>query len=316
MKRFLIPTLLASLVFGASSGVLTATPARIYVSFVSHNEESISNPPCAPVLTDRVRYLTNRAAVVSLASTIVDRGATWDFQSEWEYLTKVASWDDADARATTGGQNIVEYLSQLAPSQLVVDAHSHQLRGYNYADVAYMLEQLGVPATGIVGGFIATPASRANWTVFRRPLAGQRYPAATFTATALWGGGSVNHRSDSNASGIWRPKSVFQFHTDDPRQTLPVIGHYTGDVASADGVLDLLERLRRNELQPNHMYTATIMLPQCELDSDPGIAQSAEDIIAALEDAVRDGEVVWATLPEMLRVWQDEYGSTPTIFLP
>ena len=293
-----------------------AAPARIFVTFVSHNEESTSNPPCAPVLTDRARYLANRAAVVSLASDIVDRGATWDFQSEWEYLTKVAAWDDPAARASTDGVNIIKYLSGLAPDRLVVDAHSHELRGYNYADVSYLLAQLGVESTGVVGGFIYTPSSRANWTRFRAPVAGSKYRTATFDALTLWGGGSADHRNDSTASGIWRPKSATEFHTDDPAQRLTNIGHYTGDVLSADGALDLVARLRRGELQPGHMYTATIMIPQCEIDSNPETVPAVLGIIASLSDAVRNREVVWATMPDMIRIWRDEYGSVPTVFQP
>lgn len=228
----------------------------------------------------------------------------------------MAAWDDSAARASTDGGNIVKYLSELAPDRLVVDAHSHELRGYNYADVSYLLTQLGVESTGVVGGFIYTPSSRANWTRFRAPVAGSKYRTATFNAVTLWGGGSADHRNDSTASGIWRPKSTTEFHTDDPAQRLTNIGHYTGDVLSADGALDLVGRLRRGELQPGHMYTATIMIPQCEIDSNPDTVPAVQGIIASLSDAVRNREVVWATMPDMIRIWRDEYGSVPTVFQP
>ena len=35
--------------------LIGADRTRIFVTFVSHNEESISNEPCAPVLTDPAR---------------------------------------------------------------------------------------------------------------------------------------------------------------------------------------------------------------------------------------------------------------------
>jgi hypothetical protein len=304
------------LIAEAGGDVQAAAPTRIYVTFVSHNEESSSNPPCAPVMTSQARYLSNRAAVVSLAHQIAERGATWDFQSEWEYLLRVSQWDDATARATTSGMNIVEYLSRMAPEQVVVDAHSHERRGYNYADVAYLLETLGVSSTGVVGGFIYTPASRETWTRLQTGLRGQRYPSAFWQPEILWGGGSANHMADSNASGIWRPKSAAEFHTDDPTQRLINIGHYVGGPLESYGIEDLLDRLRAGTLEPGHMYTATMMIPQCELDSDPAAIPRVLDIIDNFADAVGDGSMVWATLPEMARIWHDEYGSTPTIFRP
>lgn len=54
---------------------------RVYATFVSHNDESTSNVPCAWVSNDRDRYVANRAAIVELAQTIVARAAAWDFQS-------------------------------------------------------------------------------------------------------------------------------------------------------------------------------------------------------------------------------------------
>src|SRR5262245_4623297 len=102
-----------------------ASRTRVYATFVSHNEESFSNPPCAAMLASRDRYVANRAAVVSLARLVAGRGATWDVQSEWEYLTKVAAWDDEAARDATNGQNVIQFLAEIDPAHVAVDAHSH-----------------------------------------------------------------------------------------------------------------------------------------------------------------------------------------------
>jgi hypothetical protein len=65
MRRLLWAWVVAAMAAGLwlMQDVLTAADrARIFVTFVSHNEESISNPPCAPVLTDPARFATRSAS--------------------------------------------------------------------------------------------------------------------------------------------------------------------------------------------------------------------------------------------------------------
>ncbi len=298
--------------------LIGADRTRIFVTFVSHNEESISNPPCAPVMTDPARFAANRAAVLSLAQVVWDKRATWDFQSEWEYLLRLNDWETAAERDTTGGLNLVHYLNTMAPGHIQVDSHSHEGRGYNYADVAYLLAQLNVPPNGIVGGFIMSPVQNQTWTRLRAPLKGQKYPAYTWQATALWGGGSAGHRTDSNASGIWRPSSAEAFEEDDPNQALLNVGNYPGTDHAVDPepIAALLTALREGRLQAGRMYTVTIMIEQCELDNDPTLIPRAGLLIDQFQEDVAKGDLVWATLTEMVRVWRADYGSTPLITHP
>ena len=298
--------------------LIGADRTRVFVTFVSHNEESISNPPCAPVMTDPVRFAANRAAVVSLAQVIWDKRATWDFQSEWEYLLRLSDWETDAERRQTGGLNLVHYLNTMAPGHLQVDAHSHEGRGYNYADVAYLLERLNVPPNGIVGGFIMSPVQNQTWTRLRSPLKGQKYPAYTWQATQLWGGGSARHRTDSNASGIWRPTSADLFEQDDPRQSLLNVGNFPATEVPVDPspIAALLALLREGRLESGKMYTATIMIPQCELDSDPTLVPRVGLLIDQFREDVERGDLVWATLTEMARVWRADYESSPLVAHP
>lgn len=298
--------------------LLGADRTRIFVTFVSHNEESVSNPPCAPVMTDRVRFAANRAAVVSLAQVIWDKRATWNFQSEWEYLLRLNDWETAAERDLTQGRNLVDYLNTFAPGYVQVDAHSHEKRGYNYADVAYLLSLFSVPPNGVVGGFVVNPPADETWTRLRAPLAGLKYADYTWQATTLWGGGSAGHRNDSDASGIWRPKGANEFEVDDPAQALVVVGNYPGTGTGIDGtsILGLVEQLRQGRLVSGRMYTATIMIEQCELDNNPALIPSVGLLIDQLQADVDRGDVVWATLTEMVRVWRADYGSQPLIAHP
>jgi hypothetical protein len=214
--------------------------------------------------------------------------------------------------------NLVQYLNTFAPGNIQVDAHSHEQRGYNYADVAYLLNGLNVPPNGIVGGFVVNPVQNQTWTRLRSPLQGRRYPSYTWQATTLWGGGSAGHTDDSNASGIWRPKSGSEFEVDDPTQQLLVVGNYPGTGTAIDPapVQFLLDELRANRLQAGRMYTATMMIPQCELDSDPTLLPRVGLFIDRFQPDVQRGDLVWATLTEMVRVWKADYDSQPLVTHP
>ena len=144
-------------VVGDGGGGPSPAPTRIYVTIGSHNETK-GNPPCDRILTPNVPdcapYLKNRAATIEFAKRVVAAGAAYDLQSDWLYLQHVASCDVGDVLQSTQGKNLIQWLAELAPGQISVDPHSHEAGGYNMADVAKMLVDLGAPDSGIVGGFL------------------------------------------------------------------------------------------------------------------------------------------------------------------
>jgi hypothetical protein len=58
------------------------------------------------------------------------------------------------------------------------------------------------------------------------------------------------------------------------------------------------------------------MIEQCELDNDPTLIPRAGLLIDRFQEDVAKGDLVWATLTEMVRVWRADYGSTPLITHP
>ena len=294
-----------------------ANRARVYLTFGSHNDYSGSNLPCRAMLQTRERYLANRSALVSIARTIAARGATYDFQTDWEYMNAVARWDDASVMESTSGLNVIAYLARFAPAHVAVHAHSHENLGYNYADVAYMVETMtGVPSTNLVGGYIAAPVTSANWERFRQPMQGARYPGYTWRPTILWGGGSGNHRNDPNASGVWRPRSHADFYTDDAAQALVNVGAYSFASNDVSGAADVVTRLINGQLEPGRMYTATIMLEQCDMDINPSIAGLVSAVLDAAAPFVARGDIVFSTLPNTVRAWREEYDSAASVLRP
>lgn len=78
----------------------------------------------------------------------------------------------------------------------------------------------------------------------------------------------------------------------------------------------LLALLREGRLESGKMYTATIMIPQCELDSDPTLVPRVGLLIDQFREDVERGDLVWATLTEMARVWRADYESSPLVAHP
>ena len=299
----------------ADTGPTSTPSSKVYVTLVSHNE-SLFNEPCDRIfdgneLMQQTKYIANRTAVVQAAQMVMEAGAAWDFQSDWRYLERVAAHDTGSVTADTDNKNLVQWLSEAALGTLTVDAHSHEHGGYNLADVAKQIVDLGGPDNGIVGGFIANPPEQANWERFWEPMVALQ-SSYEFQARSLWGGGSDMHVDDPRASGVWRPKDHEHFLEDDPSGTLPNIGNYTSEKLEATGVLSLLEMLRAGELEEGRLYTVTVMMSQCDLDLEGEIEQ-LQSVLDTLAPEVETGDLIWATLPDVLSTWQETYGASAVV---
>lgn len=290
----------------------TATPSSteapttptIYVSIVTHSEDT-SSPGIPNFSTDEASTITERDGIAAFAKMLKEHGAKYDWQSDWNFLLGLKAFDKGSA--AMNNKTLVHYLVE--DLGMSADPHSHEHNGYNYADVAYLISQLGVTPSGIRGGFIAAPVEDCQYDEASVPITGNKYPGYTWTPTALWGGGTGLHinESDQWTSGIWIPKSEADLFT--PVSTgIPIIGRYDGDF---NGLDLLLEKQQNNELEAGNMYTITITTNQ-NLFTANYIADF-ERQIATYADETAAGKIVWVTLPEALEIWHDQYNSKPTV---
>jgi len=116
---------------------------------------------------------------------------------------------------------------------MVIDAHAHESGAYNYTDIAYLLEQLGVGGTTVIGGHIWDPTlpQFAHWKRFRAPLARLHFPSASWRGDILMGSGTPNHTNDPIVNGVWRPLDPNNYFVDLPLGNIADIGAYKGDIA-------------------------------------------------------------------------------------
>lgn len=305
---------------GVGSSAPTNPGTRIYVNIVAHNEDTQTgnNADCQAFFSaaDQL-YDSNRQALEQIADTISSKGATFNFQTDVEYLNLILARQSAD-------NNALRNLATAYPAHIEIDAHAHESPQKNYADVANLLERVSGVRNGIVGGFTAVTCradtASPDWEKFRRPLSPKSRMGADFNASILTLGASAGHTCDPSVSGIWRPASPSNFYADDPGQTLPVIGtgyDINGISESVSAIARLLDDLKAGRLENNRMYTASVTIAHCNMHlSNRGVAPADIaayiDAVNALDDS--NDRIRWATFSQMINLWKSVYGQQPSLW--
>jgi len=289
----------ALVVLSACRGAVAVPP--LYLTIVSHNEEPTGG---RPDYTANVNYyLQNRDLVKLLAETITSRGATYNFQSDWNYLKAVAMFDTGSVTNNTNGKNIVRWMRE--DLGVEIDPHAHESQ-YNYADVACLIQQLGVTPSKNVGGFLYDPPDNPQgWEQHAAGIYGQVYPSYFWRADHLWGAATFLHQgNDDQSSGIWRPKDRYNFYVNDPNQRLLYVGGGCGGQA---GLLQLLDDIQAGRVPADGFYTANLMMIQDFMT--PQSIAALGGFIDSLVPYVAADRVRWSTLSQTAQTWRTQYGS-------
>ncbi|MEK6959136.1 MAG: hypothetical protein AABW59_03775 [archaeon] len=279
----------------------TAKPV-IYVTIVSHNEDS---SPRYDYLNTEAGYLKVRDQLLKMAKIVKDNNAKWSYGPEWRFLEAALKYEKGDVLKNTNNKNILRYFSEDLGFEIA--PHSHESGEYSYADVAYLIEQLGVKPANVVSGFIAFPAETAEWSRFNDPILGEKYDY-TWDVGTIWGAGSAGHVGDEQKkSGVWKPKSESDFFTNDTTSNLINIG-------TCNDIDSLVDEIYLSKTAPaDKMYTAVIFFADdWLLVPEKFLAYQAQ--IEQMNDYAKNGYVKWATFGEISDTWENEYNSDPNIF--
>jgi hypothetical protein len=279
-----------------------AAPRRdppILISIVMHNEEPLSGL-YPDFVNDETAFWEHREALVTFADMLHDHGVMLNYQSDWNFLMAVGLYDGGTPR--TGGRNVVRYIKDLG---FEVDPHAHETQ-YTYADVAYLIETLGVPASHTTGGFLAAPPKDSKLEYLWQPISATLSPTYTWQAEILWGGATRGHQDEEGlwASGVWKPKDDHHFLEHDDYAPLPYVGGY-----GRNNCEQLIQKQQDGELAEDRIHTCTLFVGQNELLRPGRIGGFAQEI-EALDAA---GNVHWLGLAEVIDVWRTEYGAEPHI---
>ncbi|MBI5073160.1 hypothetical protein HZA99_05045 [Candidatus Woesearchaeota archaeon] len=270
----------------------------IYVSIVTHIEEPPGNPD---YVNSEETFWKDRNGLVSFADMLAEENVKYNFESDWNLLLAATKYDtETDS---TNGKNFLRYLKE--DLSFEVDPHAHEKK-YNYADVAYLIKQLGVTPSFIAGGFIASPAEDAKVEYFQNTLQGIRYPSYSWKAEILWGGGTGGHENEESfwVSGIWKPKDNENFLVDDPRAPLPEIGNYGNNW---DGLDELLELQKEGKLTQGKIYTIAIFTTRNDFSAAK--INEFKDKIESHKTDTDAGRIKWVGLQELYDLWLNEYNA-------
>jgi len=273
----------------------------VYLTLLSHNEEPNGKQP--DYLANPAFYAANRAILVEIVNLLDEYGAAYNFQSDWNFLQAIAKYDTGAMTANTDGMNVLRWMSEVMGVE--VDPHAHETM-YNYADVAYLIEQLGVEPTNVAGGFLFYPYELEAWTALASELRGRQFPGATWQAEVLWGAATPLHTGeDEHVSGIWRPAGAETFFADDPGGSLVYIGTCG---STRRGLEALVADLESGAAPAGGFYTASVFLPAQGQWTDETAAQ-IRGLLESLEDEFATGRVQWANLTDAVELWETGYGS-------
>src|SRR3989344_106744 len=279
----------------------------IYVSIVTHNEEPLSGQ-YPDFVSDEDAFWEHREALVNFAKMLNEEGVEYNYQSDWNFLLAATMYDKGTS--STNGKNFLRYLKE--DLGVEIDPHAHETQ-YNYADFAYLINQLGVAPSRTVGGFLASPPEQSKEEYFRQSLKGVKYPDYSWKAEILWGAGTAQHKDDEgiSASGIWRPKDNENFLVND-NSALPHIGGY--NPTNWQGLNDLVEKQKNGELEEGKIYTQTIFAGQNNMLQSSYIEDFRQQI-QSLSEYTDAGLIKWVGLKEVISIWKSEYDSEPNTYI-
>lgn len=310
-----LPVLTLGLLAAAALAVSTARaghagPPPVHVVLFTHIED---NTPTGTLGTIQCRnnYLLYRQRLIELAVMARSHGIPWSLQPDHKFLRAALLYEDAATRATTGGMNLLAYLRDSL--DVPIDPHSHERLGFNYTDVAHLLDSLGVGGSTVIGGHVWDPAlpEFQEWDRYRAPVAGTAYDWASWRGDILMGSGTPNHVNDPIVSGVWRPRDRDHYFEHAPDSNIVAIGQYRGTLA---GITEL------RQLQSNGTIPGDVLLTT-SYHVRPG-AIMAVGGIAALEDtvfrplaALRDsGHAVATDFTSLVATWRTDFGEVGFLY--
>ncbi|HMT12777.1 MAG TPA: T9SS type A sorting domain-containing protein, partial [Ignavibacteria bacterium] len=244
------------------------------------------------------------------------KGAVWSFQSDWKFLLGVAMFDTGSVVSNTNGKNLIKWMVE--DKGIFCDPHSHEANGYNYADIAYLHQQLGITPTKVVGGFLYdTVVNGNNWENLESGIYGRMYPFYFWQPDILWGGGTPLHVNDPYPLGAWKPKSMNEYYVHDSTRHLLLLAHgcenHIEDTSNiyynVETLRNLVRQIDNGRLPDSGFYPAFSIFNVGDLNSSRVLKIS--QFIDSVNALTAGGRVQWKSLTQIYNIWNSTYGKKP-----
>ncbi len=289
---------------------------KIFIYLNSHNEDNIGY---LNGTGGYMSYLQSRNALVQYATLAKNKGAKQNWGSDHVALRAIAQYDTGVTLNSTNGKNLCRWMSE--DIGVECDPHSHETT-YNYGDVAYLMNQLGVTPSGNISGFLFGQLQNGNnWEDYDDGIQGDSFPAYTWHPNVLWGGGSPNHIDDLNYYGCYKPKSMAEVNVHDPSKNLTLVGvgchikmEDTSTIAYNMSIIHrLVDAVDNGTLPANGVYTQEIMCNEGKMKL-PYFLPLVAEMIDSVNILVQQGKVEWANISEIRDYWLTQYDSVPFVY--
>lgn len=282
----------------------------VYVVLFTHIED---NTPSSDLSTPQARtqYVNTRNGMIEMAKLAQRYNVSWSFQPDWKLLLAALKFEDSALMQNTDGKNVLRYLKENL--SVVIDPHSHEKQGYNYTDVAHLLDSLGTGGSTVIGGHVWDPslAQFQNWDRYRIPVQGTMYPWSTWRGDILMGSGTPNHVNDPVVSGVWRPKDRNNYFTDEPLGNISCVGQYKGDITS---IAELVAMYRSGKISSGKILTSSFHIKPSAISTAAGLNATEDTVIKPLV-AMRDrGEIVITDFTSLISEWKTKFNGVAHIY--
>jgi hypothetical protein len=284
----------------------------VYAVIFTHIED---NSPAGMLgsAQSRQNYLVIRGKLIEMGKLMQSKNIKWSFEPDWKILLAAIQYEDAATMQSTNGKNVLRFLKE--DLNVAIDPHSHESQGYNYTDVAHLLDSLSVGGSKVIGGHIWDPSlpQFAEWDRFRIPVYGSKYPWAVWQGSILMGSGTPNHINDPLVSGVWRPKDRYNYFTDDPNGNIYCIGKYKEEVASIN---ELIALYKNSIVDTSCILTSSFHINLAAMTAQNGLITIETTILNPLDSLRQLGEVEITDFTSLIESWKTRFNSNACIYDP
>jgi hypothetical protein len=340
-KIFLIVGIILALLLiaGAYFFIARSEKTPVYVTFYSHNEEG---DYWETLVNDSVAYLEYRNNLIEKVKLLNQYNVKWNWESDHSTLRAMIKHENSSLFSNTKGKNILRWMKE--DMNVKIDPHGH-LTEYNYADLAYLITQLGVEPSKVIGGGAVYECKfdenenivQMNWRKSldintEGKIKGRKFPSYSWDPRIFSQPAMIGHSFDEFSSGIWKPsKTDVLIH--DKNEDIILVGqgypHYVANMgilnsggariaySAGDYIKELVSKIDSGELKKGKIYTASISIrDNIEIYSGiPGpnalmnVFKGLNETLEALKQLQEQGKIIYLDYESVADIWENEYNS-------
>lgn len=282
---------------------------KLYINFVSHNEENYS------YLINPVDFYSMRPRLIQMAQLTTIKGAKWHLGSDHIMLRAVLEHDTGSVQNNTNNQNVLRFISSSFVNNVECDPHAHESL-YNNVDVAYLHDSLGVNPGVVMSGFLYDQLqSGHDWQDYQNPVAGEMFPNYTWAPEIIWGAATPGHTNDPDDFGIWKPQSMTSFFSHDDSKHLINYGQgckiLVKDTSNISYIMDqvryIVNAIQTGSAPSNGFYCTSIFFSENNLSSPNFISLKMDNLMDSINVLVAQNKVEWMFIPDIVENWKNVY---------